>query len=131
MTECHNSGIPYKYSSRQERMVRMRSSKYSTQRRRAAADAGRETKEWQRHRDTASARRTASVDIYGWYDEGVKSTYVVYCPVCVERYENGLIVASAVHHGRKDNLNGPTGHIRTVQGEDAYDRFKPEKKPED
>jgi len=61
----------------------------------------------------------------------VKSTNVVYCPVCVERYENGLIVASAVHHGRKDNLNGPTGHIRTVQGEDAYDRFKPEKKPED
>jgi len=76
-------------------------------------------------------RKTASVDIYGWYDEGVKSTYVVYCPVCVERYENGLIVASAVHHGRKDNLNGPTGHIRTVHGEDAYDRFKPEKKHED
>ena len=76
-----------------------------------------------------SRRKIASVHIYGWFDEGVKSTYEVYCPVCVELFEEGEIDFSAVHHGRKDNLNGRSGHILTVHGKEAYDRFKPEKMP--
>ena len=34
-----------------------------------------------------SRRKIASVHIYGWFDEGVKSTYDVYCRVCVERFD--------------------------------------------
>ena len=49
--------------------------------------------------------------VFDFHDPSVGSTSTVWCPICLDEFDDEKRPWDKVHYGRKDNLIGQHGHI--------------------